>query len=84
MLELTSEMKEGRVIDEQHKRGKNIRVLETILLIPEPLSHTKQVVQMGFKSRGWGRLKEGLSRVGLGSMTAYQRLHSEVGGSRPA
>lgn len=53
---LESEMQEGS--DEQHKRGKNGRVLKTILPFPEHLSCTKRIVEMGFKSMGWEQLKK--------------------------
>lgn len=68
---LESEMQEGS--DEQHKRSKNGRVLKTILPFPEHLSYTKRIVEMGFKSRGWEQLKEGLSRVCPEDMKACQR-----------
>lgn len=48
---LGSEMQEGS--DEQHKRGKNSRVLKTILPFPEHLSYTKRIVEMGLESMGW-------------------------------
>lgn len=44
-------------------KRKNISELKMILPMPEHLSHTKVIVEMGFKSRGWGWLKEGLGRA---------------------